>query len=182
MVSGTYEALFAAVAATAAALTGLLFVAISVSHTRPEQHGPKVIYEVRAAASLISFTSALAVALFGLVPGNHVGYPAAIVGVTGLFFTLAGLRSILVDPDARRERRHQVGLIILLLLTFGFELGTGIDLIMHPRDTAPLDILGNLLVASLLIGIARAWELVGDRDTGIIASITTLTRRSTGKS
>ena len=31
-----------------------------------------------------------------------------------------------------------------------------------------------LLVALLIIGIARAWELVGDRDTGIIASIAVL--------
>ncbi len=35
--------------------------------------------------------------------------------------------------------------------------------------------IGNVLVASLLIGVARSWELVGDRDTGISASIAALT-------
>ena len=34
--------------------------------------------------------------------------------------------------------------------------------------------IGNVLVASLLIGVARSWELVGDRDTGISASIAAL--------
>jgi hypothetical protein len=32
----------------------------------------------------------------------------------------------------------------------------------------------------LIIGIARAWELVGDRDTGIIASIAVLSGRDPG--
>ncbi len=35
--------------------------------------------------------------------------------------------------------------------------------------------IGYALVTSLLVGIARAWELVGNRDTGIIASVAVLT-------
>jgi len=37
-----------------------------------------------------------------------------------------------------------------------------------------LDTVGYVLVASLLIGIARAWELVGDWNTGIVSSIALL--------
>ena len=37
-----------------------------------------------------------------------------------------------------------------------------------------LDIIGDVLIASLLIGIARAWELVGNWDTGIVSSIALL--------
>ncbi len=37
------------------------------------------------------------------------------------------------------------------------------------------ELVGNLLVGLLIIGIGRAWELVGDRATGIIASIAVLT-------
>ena len=33
---------------------------------------------------------------------------------------------------------------------------------------------GDVLIASLLIGIARAWELVGEWDTGIVSSIALL--------
>jgi hypothetical protein len=45
----------------------------------------------------------------------------------------------------------------------------------HPHEKVPIDVIGNVLVASLLIGVARSWELVGDRDTGISASIAALT-------
>ena len=31
------------------------------------------------------------------------------------------------------------------------------------------------MVSSLIVGIARAWELVGDRDTGVLASLAVLT-------
>ena len=34
--------------------------------------------------------------------------------------------------------------------------------------------IGNVLAASLLIGIGRSWELVGDRDTGIVSSLAAL--------
>ena len=37
-----------------------------------------------------------------------------------------------------------------------------------------MQLISYALVTSLLVGIARAWELVGDRDTGISASIAVL--------
>ena len=40
--------------------------------------------------------------------------------------------------------------------------------------------ISNVLAASLLTGIARAWELVGDRHTNIIYSIATLTGHPPG--
>jgi hypothetical protein len=46
------------------------------------------------------------------------------------------------------------------------------------HDTTALTILKNVLVASLLIGIARAWELVGARDTGLFASLAVLSGRA----
>ncbi len=50
-----------------------------------------------------------------------------------------------------------------------------ITLIADPRRSTPVQWISYALVASLLVGIARAWELVGDRDTGITASIAVLT-------
>ncbi len=175
MVFGTYRDLFAAIAAAAAALTGLLFVAISVAPRLAPGTRRDPIHQVRAAASLLAFTNALAVSLFGLVPGNKVGYPAFVLGIIGVLFTLAGLRSIVADPAARRRIRGQLGLIGLLLATFSSELVAGLVVIINDRNASALEVVSNVLVASLLIGVARAWELVGDRDTGIIASIAALT-------
>ena len=177
MVTGTYRDLFVAIAGSAGALTGLLFVALSVApRPRMAQH-PDVIRQVRAAAALLAFTNALAVSLFGLVPNNEIGYPAAAFGVGGILFTLGGLRSILADPVARTRVRGQIGLILLLLAAFGVEVVAGILSIAHPDSHAPIDAIGNVLAGSLLIGVARSWELVGDRDTGITASIAALAGR-----
>jgi hypothetical protein len=163
-----------AIAGAAAALTGLLFVALSVApRPRMAQH-PNVIRQVRAAAALLAFTNALSVSLFGLVPHNEIGYPAAAVGVGGILFILAGVRSILADPVARGRIRSQLGLVVLLLVAFGFEVWAGLLSIAHPHSDVPIDVIGNVLAASLLIGVARSWELVGDRDTGIVASIVAL--------
>ena len=172
---GTYREFFATIGGAAAALTGLLFVAMSVTARRHPDSGPVVIQQVRASAALLAFVNALAVSVFGLVPGNAAGYPAAIMGVIGILFTAAGIRSILSSPSTLHQRRRQVGLIVLLLLLFGFELVAGVALIARPAAIAPLQVIGNALAASLLIGIQRAWELVGDRDTGVVASIAVLT-------
>ena len=173
MVLGNYRDLFAAIAGCAAALTGLLFVAMSVApHARRG-----LIQQVLAAAALLAFTNALAVSLFGLVPNNNIGYPAVAVAVIGILFTLAGLRSIIADPVGRLRVRGQIGLIALLLATFGLELAAGLVLLGNEHSSEGIDIVGNVLAASLIIGIARSWELVGDRDTGIMASIATLAGR-----
>jgi hypothetical protein len=41
-------------------------------------------------------------------------------------------------------------------------------------------VIGYALVTSGIVGLARAWELVGERDTGILASISVLTGRDPG--
>ena len=125
MVTGAYRDLFVAIAGAAGALTGLLFVALSVApRPRMAQH-PNVIRQVRAAAALVAFTNALAVSLFSLVPHNLVGYPAAVASAGGLLFTLGGLRSILADPVARSRALGQLSLIVLPLTAFGVEAGRG---------------------------------------------------------
>ncbi|WP_327291809.1 hypothetical protein [Streptomyces sp. NBC_01198] len=176
--TGTYQSLFAAVAASAAGLTGLLFVAMSVAPRSGTPDRPVVIQQVRAAASLSAFTNALAVSLLGLVPGNNVGYPAIVLAVIGILFTAAGARSTLSGSGALRPHvRRQAGLVVLLLAVFGLELASGIELVVNPRSVGAAERVGNLLVVLLLIGIARAWELIGDRETGMFASIAVLAGR-----
>lgn len=174
MLTGAYRDLFPAIAECAATLTGLLFVAITVAHRHSPADRPVVIEQVRAAACILAFTNALAVSLFGLVPGNNIGKPAVVFAVIGIFFTAAGTRSIFSGHVPRRHVPRQLALIALLLATFAFELAGGVVLILHPHSADAAGLVSNLLVALLIIGIARAWELVGDRDTGIIASIAVL--------
>jgi hypothetical protein len=68
-------------------------------------------------------------------------------------------------------------LVVFLLLIFGTELIAGIVLVGRPDSSTSAQLIGYALVASLLVGVARAWELVGARDTGLITSITMLAGR-----
>lgn len=173
MVLGDYRELFVVIATSAATLIGLLFVAVSVSKGRSQAH-PQVIREFRAAAALLAFTNPFTVSLFGLVPGTNIGYPAAIVGVIGVAFAAAGVRATISLPARLGHRRPQAILIFALLLVFGFQIGFGVILIVHPLRSGPLASIGDVLVASLLIGIGRAWELVGNWNTGLFASVALL--------
>jgi hypothetical protein len=169
-----YREMLVAIAGAAGALTGLLFVALSVAPRRDPRLGPRMIQQIRAAAALLAFTNALAVSLFGLVPQTNVGYPAVTLGVIGLFFTAASIRRTATSAASAGVKRGQISLIGLLLLIFGTELIAGILAIAEPAATNPADAIGYALVASLIVGISRAWELVGDIDTGLTASLTVL--------
>jgi hypothetical protein len=162
-----------AIATTAGALTGLLFVALSVAPRQRRDLGPRVVRQIRAAAALLAFSNALSVSLFSLVPGTNVGYPSIALGVIGIAFTAAAMRSIMTGPATRAVKNGQLSLITLLLLIFGTELIGGIIALTQPISNPP-DSIGYALVASLIVGISRAWELVGDVDTGLMASIAAL--------
>ena len=170
MVVGNYRDFFVVIASSSATLIGLLFVAMSVSMGRAQAH-PQVIREFRAAASLLAFTNPFTVALFGLVPGTNIGYPAAIVGIIGVLFIAAGIRTTLSLPFQQQHRRPQLTLIVALLVVFGFQIADGIELIVDSHHGAALGTIGNVLIASLLIGIGRSWELVGEWDAGLFASL-----------
>lgn len=168
--------LFTAVATCAAGLTGLLFVAISVGPREGVPGQPAVIQQVRAASALLAFTSALSVSLFGLVSVNSTGYAAITAGIIGILFIAASVRSIVASPDVSAEQAlRQSGLILILLLAFGGEVACGIGLLSKNTGVFGSTYLSYVLIALLLVGIARAWELVGNRDTGVFASIAVLT-------
>ncbi len=175
MAFGTYRDLFVATAGAAGALTGLLFVALSIAPLRGPAIAHPVISQVRVAAALLAFLNALAISLFSLVPTTTTRYPALVMGVIGTLFTAAAVRSIVSSHGARQQLRRQLGLIILLLLIFGAELAGGIALFADPGNSTALQLICYAMVSSLIVGIARAWELVGDRDTGILASLAVLT-------
>jgi hypothetical protein len=176
VVTGTYRELFAATAAAGGALTGLLFVAMSVAPHQGLVSGPPVIGQIRSAAALLTFTNSLAVSLFSLVPGTNAGYPAVVAGIIGIAFTAAAVRSIWTSQATRRQRDHQIELVLLLVLVFGTEVGAGIAALASPGHGLAVQLIGYAVVTALLVGIARAWELIGARNTGILTSLAVLTQ------
>lgn len=176
--TASFRDLLVAVSSAAGALTGLLFVAMSVTPRGQVAQGPQIIRQVRSAAAILAFTNALAVALFGLVPGTNVGIPALALGLIGVMFTAASVRSIRGSQATVRQQLQQVSLMLLLLGIFGTELVAGFIATVRPSSRTPLETIGYALAASILVGISRAWEFVGDIDTGLSASIATLLGRT----
>jgi hypothetical protein len=123
---------------------------------------------------------ALAVSLYSLVPRVNSGIPSLILGVFGLLFTGGAIRSVLTSRATRRQQLGQLSLVGMLVLIFGTELVPGIIVLTRPVPATAAQVIGIALVTSLIVGIARARDLVGERDTGLTASIAALTGRSLG--
>ncbi len=171
MATASAHEFFAASAGVAGALIGLLFVAISVAPERVLGPDAQEVHAVRASATLTAFSNALTVSLFALIPGFNAGGAAIVVAIIGLVFVLAGTLRLIPALQDKIARPFELTFLVGLLVVFILQLLAGIKLDGHPRDMGSLHTICVLVVICFLIGIIRAWELVGGPHVGLFGSI-----------
>jgi hypothetical protein len=172
---------FAASAGVAGALIGLLFVAISVSGERLSRAGASAqLHRIRAYAALSSFSNALAVSLFGLIPGDQIGMTSLVVSILGLLFIAAALLSLIRQHQLRRTARDAT-FLIGLAVALVWQLISAIDLLRRPGDSDAVQDIAFVVVIAFLLGIWRAWELIGGPSIGFTHEIVALVRNETAE-
>jgi hypothetical protein len=169
LVPSSFSAFFAASAGVAGALIGLLFVAISVA---PGVSGrqQRVELDIRAGVAFSALTDALVVALFALIPGLSLATPTMSVAATG-FASCVALGIVLMRAEGITRRRPQVRLLAIQSLAFIYQFAVGLQLSGQPGQQSNIRTLAILTVVFFLVGIARAWELIGARDTGLFHAV-----------
>ena len=164
MVPGIYDAYLGAVATAAAALIGLLFVAVSVRDDTI--FGPNAIPggEALAITAFIGLVNSFVVSLLGLIPKTNIGEPAVIMAVISIVSTV------------RLYRRLHAGrnpiVLAVTLLAYAAQIGYGVLLIIHPHDSNQVINLSFLIFVTLVVALQRAWSLLKGKHLANPAAVT----------
>ncbi len=165
---------FTAAASAAGALVGLTFVAISVSSGRLAESADTQLYRLRATTSLTAFTNAFAVSMFALIPSAALPWVTAVVAVSGLSFVAGSLVSLVRVRGLRRDDLFEMLFLVGLAAIFVVQLVAGIALARDADATEVVQTIAGLIVAFFLIGIDRAWRLIGGPSMGLGDEVTKL--------
>jgi hypothetical protein len=156
MVPGSFVGYFVAAAGAAAALIGLLFVAISL---RPESVLGRNAPPVGRALAESSFTglmNAFFLSMVAVVPGASLGVAAGVLGLGSVWNT------IWLQRHLGRQDEHRV-MLLLSFATFAAELALGGVLIAQPHSTGCVRALCYVVIASFAVALGRAWSLMQGR-------------------
>jgi hypothetical protein len=168
MVPSSYHEFFGGAVTVCGALIGLLFVAVSISPHKLAGDKASTEFQVRAGMAFTLLTSALVVSLVALLPEQDLGVTCMVTAVTGIS-SVVGLAAIALREIDRGPRRvFTIVRFVFPGLVFVVEFVFGLSLHDTPRHTDVVEYVAFAVLASFLIAIDRAWEMLGGSDSGFI--------------
>ncbi len=171
MIPDGFHDFFIALVGVGGALVGLLFVAISVATDRVTGPRASVVEQARAAGALTAFLAPVIIGLVSLLPGTDIGTAAVITGSIGLLSTVASARRSAAGAPRRRDAVRRIASAVGLAAVMVLDLVNGIELLIAPDRRASVGSLAVLGLVSLLLGVDRAWLLIGARDRGTVTAV-----------
>jgi hypothetical protein len=155
----SYVSFFTAAASVAGALTGLLFVALSVRPQRLRGGDESSLeHQAIAGTAFVALIDALFVSLAGLTPGGGTTLASLTMGLIGLTST-AGLAGRLWRARGKvaLSRRWPYLLTLILAMYLAQVILALVDRSAAGSDSASV----GFILAMFAVGIARSWELLG---------------------
>ena len=166
----SFHDFFGGCATVAGALIGLLFVAISVSPEKLTGRSAEADHQVKAGAAFSALVNTLVIALVALLPGASLGTTVLALSAAGLSST-AGLVIVLWREHKKQVSLGAIIMLAVLLVLYGLQLANGLELSSSPHNLGLISNQGGLVIGFFAFAIARAWALVGARDSHLLSAV-----------
>ncbi len=174
MVPPDYLPFFAASMGAAAALLGLLFVAVSIAPERTVGARAPVERQMVADSVFTALINAFFISMGGTIPDLNLGSITLPLSVLALAQTLHVGRVLWPRRLTVATLSRRLGLVLVGLVIYGLEVANALQLLGRPTQPAPVVVsLTGLLFGVYGFAIVRSWELLGAR-RGLLARLSPL--------
>jgi len=116
------------------------------------------------------------VSLSEIATALKIGTTSLVVAIVGLTFVAAALLSLIRVRHLRWATGRDALFLVGQAVVFIVQLTFAIDLMGQPSDSGAANGVAFLVVICFVIGISRAWELIGGPSIGIGHEIVALVR------
>jgi hypothetical protein len=163
MVPSDYSMYFMTMAAVAATLFGLIFVAISIAPESIATASAPLERQVKAVTAEYALLNPLIISLFALEPHQQIGTVVIALSLSGLLNMLLMALILVQHSVPWRAKLRNSPFILVGFVLYGFETYYGVRLLQSPTDSSALNALADLLIIIAVFGVAHAWALLGIR-------------------
>jgi hypothetical protein len=160
----SYNDFFTAAASVAGALTGLLFVALSLTPERLRRSSGYVEHQAIAATAFTSLVDALFLSLSGLMPSGGTQTTLLILGLFGLSSSLGLVWRLWRSRKREKLSKRWPVLQGLIIIIYTFQC-----VVSFTTSNSSSDKVSSILIIIMFAtGIARSWELLGLSGGGLL--------------